>query len=274
MLDFAKQLFGELYWKLSALDEADEAFGLSPENRAPMINAAIDELSEQLRTHVFENEAEEAEFFKTGLPPLLALASYYLLKYDIGLLRHYGAPASMKRRLVILIEEMKVFFGEHADFAHYCLSGKTDLDAYYFLRSSPANEKTIDLLTILVDPEISTVHSVRAATVIAYIWLMRDLHNSIFGNPYRERLPRKPGALRWTDPSTGLVEVIYAFYAKGSFNNGNATLKDIAEYFEDVFSVNLGNFYRTYQEILCRKNGITRYLSKLTRGLEGFVRED
>ncbi|HVY74384.1 MAG TPA: RteC domain-containing protein [Puia sp.] len=74
---------------------------------------------------------------------------------------------------------MTGFFQEHAGFVNYCLAGRTDRDRYYFLRNSPVNDKTIDMLTVLVDPEISTVHSVRSAMMIAYIWLMSDLCASV-----------------------------------------------------------------------------------------------
>jgi hypothetical protein len=271
MLHFAKQLFEELYWRLAELDDTPEATEVAPPNRAPMIQAAIDDLSERLRTHVFETEAEEAEFFKLGLPPLLALASYYLTRYRLELSRQRFHPSAAKRQVFLLIDEMNRFFREHAAFVDYCLAGRTDRDSYYFLRNSPANEKTIDMLTILVDPEISTVHSVRAAMVISYIWLMCDLQEPHPENFRRRRLPRSENSLQWTDSSAGLVEMIYAFYAKGSFNNGNATIREIAEYFEDVFSVHLGNYYRVFQEILCRKKGLTQFMNRLTDRLDEFT---
>ncbi|HVY75415.1 MAG TPA: RteC domain-containing protein, partial [Puia sp.] len=199
MLDFAKQLFEALYQDLAALDNINESLGLAPKNLAPMIQAAIDNLSERLRTHVFESEAEEAEFFKTGLPPLLALASYYVTKYKLELTLQYGNSSSVKRRIHLLIDEMSSFFQEHAGFVDYCLAGRTDKDRYYFLRNSPANEKTIDMLTILVDPEISTVHSVRTAMIISYVWLMRDMDEAKFDSLYRERQPRARNTLQWTD---------------------------------------------------------------------------
>jgi hypothetical protein len=91
------------------------------------------------------------------------------------------------------------------------------------------------------------------------------------GNRHRERPPRPLNSLQWTDSSVGLVEMIYAFYAKGSFNNGNATIREIAEYFEDVFSVHLGNYYRVFQEILCRKKGLTQFMDRLTGRLGEFA---
>jgi hypothetical protein len=103
------------------------------------------------------------------------------------------------------------------------------------------------------------------------------------GDPFQKIVFKKAGgvavrlfvactlnSLQWTDSSAGLVEMIYAF-AKGSFNTGNATICEIAEYFEDVFSVHLGNYYRVFQEILCKKKSLTQFMDRLTGRLGGFA---
>ena len=40
-----------------------------------------------------------------------------------------------------------------------------------------------------------------------------------------------------------ILELIYALEANGDFNKGTATLKEIAGYFENVFSIDIGDLY-------------------------------
>jgi hypothetical protein len=79
-----------------------------------------------------------------------------------------------------------------------------------------------------------------------------------------------PRVLQWTDPAAALAELIYALYANGSFNHGQATLKEITEYCQQVFHINLGNIYRVHQDALYRKSGITAFLDRLRKKLEDF----
>ena len=73
--------------------------------------------------------------------------------------------------------------------------------------------------------------------------------------------------LRWTGSKRALVELIYALEANGDFNKGTATLKEIAGYFENVFSIDIGDLYHSYLEMRSRKINRTRYLETLQKSL-------
>lgn len=62
-----------------------------------------------------------------------------------------------------------------------------------------------------------------------------------------------------------MVELIYALEANGDFNKGTATLKEIAGYFENVFSIDIGDLYHSYLEMRSRKINRTRYLETLQK---------
>ena len=83
-----------------------------------------------------------------------------------------------------------------------------------------------------------------------------------------EEAASAPPSLQWTDSAVALVELIYALYANGSFNHGQATLKEIAEHFERACDVDLGNIYRVHQDTLYRKSGTTAFLDRLRKKLE------
>lgn len=69
--------------------------------------------------------------------------------------------------------------------------------------------------------------------------------------------------MTWTGSKTDLIELIYALYYAGFFNNGNTDIKEIAAYFEQVFNIELGKVYRTFLEIRARKNNRTNCLDTL-----------
>ena len=64
-----------------------------------------------------------------------------------------------------------------------------------------------------------------------------------------------------------ILELIYALEANGDFNKGTATLKEIAGYFENVFSIDIGDLYHSYLEMRSRKINRTRYLETLQKSL-------
>jgi len=73
--------------------------------------------------------------------------------------------------------------------------------------------------------------------------------------------------LVFTAPKVYLNELGYAMKAHGSFNNGNAPVSKILSALGKMANVDLGNTSRTFQQILSRKMGYTKYLDSLKLSL-------
>lgn len=56
-------------------------------------------------------------------------------------------------------------------------------------------------------------------------------------------------------------------HTEGVFNNGTSDLKDIAEYFENIFNIDLGQYHRAFLEIRMRKSDQTKFLNSLKETL-------
>lgn len=69
--------------------------------------------------------------------------------------------------------------------------------------------------------------------------------------------------LQWTESKTALIELIYALQSYAVFDIGKSDIKAIATYFENVFEIDLGDFYHTYLEIRNRKINRTKFLDSL-----------
>jgi len=74
-------------------------------------------------------------------------------------------------------------------------------------------------------------------------------------------------SLTWTAKKAYLVELIYALHAlmRSIMVKQNQA---IANLFESLFNVSLGNFYRHFSEIGIRKSGQTNFIDQLKERLE------
>ena len=81
------------------------------------------------------------------------------------------------------------------------------------------------------------------------------------------------GGIIWTGKKVALIELIYALFIDGAYNNGNADLTDIVKSFEIAFQIDLGNFSRTFSEIKARKMNRIKYMEVLTDKLSAKMDE-
>ena len=80
----------------------------------------------------------------------------------------------------------------------------------------------------------------------------------------------KPAILEnfsWTGTKTELVELIYALNTTGCINNGQTEMKIIIDICKELFNIELGNIYKTFNEIKDREKDPTKFLNKLTINL-------
>ena len=73
--------------------------------------------------------------------------------------------------------------------------------------------------------------------------------------------------LQWTDKKVFLDELIYSIHSAKSVNHGKISLKKLANGFEKLFNISLGNFYDKFSDLSDRKANKTSYLDALTRTL-------
>ncbi|WP_207625746.1 RteC domain-containing protein, partial [Niastella populi] len=66
---------------------------------------------------------------------------------------------------------------------------------------------------------------------------------------------------------TDIVELGYALYASGFFNNGKASIKDIMTFLSTAFQKDLHHYQRLFFQIGERKGKVTKCLDELKTGL-------
>lgn len=216
--------------------------------------------------HKFKNEEEEIKFFKEVKPQFTSRLVYHLMVYNIETRKPNGGKEILKKYFTKELEKLKHYFDYNIDFYKYHRSGATYLDNKYFLRDKYDITLTLDGHIFENDPRFSTTHDYKIAKILAHDRLQVFIENEMAWLESRDAnysFIRENTKLNWTESKTSLIELIYALHSQGAFDNGRADIKEIATCFETVFNIELGELYRTYQEIRGRKSSRTKFLSTL-----------
>lgn len=175
------------------------------------------------------------------------------------------------------MNKLKRYFDHNLEFYRYYRTHSNYLDHKYFVRGKQDIRLTLDSFFFETDPNFSTSHDFKVSNIPANDLLnvyledelnkldLRDVNN---GKSQQGRLSgEQKGKLVWTESKVSLIELMYALHARGVFNKGTADLKEVAAFFEDTFSIELGQYHRTFLEIRIRKTGRTKFLDSLHENL-------
>jgi hypothetical protein len=129
----------------------------------------------------------------------------------------------------------------------------------------------LELCVFDIDLDFRTSHDHKVSQLLAnemlFEYLMKELSLEFKNNNNTISHVDTKLKLTWTESKTSLIELIYALNSQGVFENANADIKNIATYFEQIFNVDLGDYYRTYLEIKTRKSGRTKFLDGMKENL-------
>ena len=121
------------------------------------------------------------------------------------------------------------------------------------------------------DLKFTTSHDFKIAKILAHDLLqlyLEDKLKTLERKNDKLNIQRNPNSkLIWTGSKVSLTELLYALHSEGVFNNGAVDLKNIAEYFEDIFDIDLGQYRRTFLEIRVRKSERTKFINSLKENL-------
>lgn len=218
----------------------------------------------QLKKHVlikgFKSQKEEIYSFKHIKPSFISKIICYNSIYKIEATKTQSTN-SIKNHLNDELKKLKRYFDENLEFYKYYRTGSTYLDEKYFLRGKYDINSGIDTHYLVADPAFSTSHDYMVARIMANDMLQVYLEIQLHQNHQRNDLNNT--TLNWTGNKTDLTELIYALHAQGVFNNGNADIKLIAKTLENIFNIDIGDFYHTFMELKSRKINYTKFLDKL-----------
>ncbi len=244
---------------------------LKCEKAIEIILGSISNLKKVISKTNFKTDTEEIVFFKEFKPQFTSKLVYYNMVYKIEMKRPNGGNRILKKYYNNELLKLKAFFDNELEFYQYYRTGNTYLDYKYFQRGKFDIKLALDNYYFETDTTFSTSHDFKVAQILANDLIQLYLENQLImidNKDNVEKSQRKPNVkLTWTSSKVALTELLYALHSEGVFNNGAADLKEIAEYLEYVFEIDLGQYRRTFLEIRVRKTERSRFLTSLNEAL-------
>lgn len=241
------------------------------EKAIEVILTSIANLKKVVLKSNFKSEQEEIHFFKEIKSQFTSKLIYYNVLYKIEMKRPNGGNRILKKYYNNELLKLKAFFDNELEFYKYYRSGNSYLDYKYFLRGKFDIKLSLDSYYFEADTDFSTSHDFKVAKILVNDLLQLYLENQLImieNKDNSEKSQRKPNIkLMWTGSKVALIELLYALQSEGVFNNGAVDLKDIAEYFEQIFEIDLGQYRRAFLEIRARKSDRTKFINSLNETL-------
>lgn len=241
------------------------------ESAIDIILKSIDAVKKIISKNSFKSDLEEVLFFKETKPQFTSKLIYYNMVYKIEMKRPNGGNRILKKYYHNELLKLKSFFDNELEFYQYYRSGSTYLDYKYFQRGKFDIKLALDSYYFEADTTFSTSHDFKVARILANDLIQLYLENQLVmidNKDTSEKSQRKPNIkLIWTGSKVALTELLYALHSEGVFNNGAVDLKNIAEYFEQVFEIDLGQYRRAFLEIRARKSDRTKFINSLNENL-------
>lgn len=263
---YFKKLFTELERQINELN-IDQNQSLSNYEQAiEIILEKTNELKSYVTAKGFSNVEKEIYFFKHVKPLFLSKLIYFNSIYKIEINKPPGSIEIIKNYLALESSKIEHYFDENREFYKYYRSNSTYLDQKYFVREKHNVTQGLDTFYFETDHRFSTSHDYKVAKIIANDLIEKYIEEQL-NNLSKEKKSITQPKLNWTASKTALIELIYALHYRGVFDNGNSDIRLIAGYFENVFNIDLGNFYHTYLELKTRKLNRTKFLDSLKKEL-------
>jgi len=267
-----QDLISEFEAKLEALETCTDDILYRAETGIAYTERWIKTLREEVVRHGFGSIQEEIFFFKHIKPQIFSKLIYYSKLFNIESKRPRSSSKFQIKYLNNQIDKLQVFFNDNLEFYHYYRRGATSLDEQYFVRGKSDLRSTTDFFNFYIDEKFSTCQDGTVAAIMAYDMLIVYLQQEIeklenYKDNQNTNLMKQPSRIFWTGNKTDLIELIYALQSSGAINSGTADIKEMATLFEQIFNIDLGNYYHTFIEIRARKGSRTKFLDRLQESL-------
>lgn len=278
-MKYNKKIVKELDRKLELLESETEDVLVMAEKGIKLAKQHLENLRAAVIKNGFETKSLEIYFFKSVKPQIFSKLIYFVKLFNIESKRPRSSNKSQTKYLNGNIDKLQIYFHDNLEFYHYYRRGASCLDEQYFLRDKCDIRLHPDTFHFFTNKQFSTTHDSKVATILAYDMLITHLKketNKLENtNGMETETPsfQKRSKLFWTNSKTDLIELICALHSSGAINNGTADIKEMATVYEQIFNIDLGNFYHTFIELRSRKSNNTKFLNNLKKALTNKMRD-
>lgn len=220
----------------------------------------------------FKSNGDEIFFFKKIKPKLFSHLLFFTGVLNLELQRPIALQEEEKKYLITELYKLQSFFDQNREFYNYYKRGDTIFDDQYFTSGKVSVVSSRSAPVLFDDPGFLSKHGITVALIICNERLISYINKEL-GSLESGKKKIQESGLYWSGNKNSLVELIYALYLTDVFNNGKADIKEIKQFFERSFDINLGNIYRTFLEIQSRKENPVKFINELVTKLEDKIEE-
>ena len=265
--EFTSNLYKEMDRRLSEINSSETNDIQRLKNSSSAILQFLNRLKEFITNYNFTDKSDEINFFKNIKPKFLSKLIYYRNAFEIQSRLPFSSSDNKKKFLLKELSKINEYQKDNKEFLGYYRAHSTIFDEVYFIRKEPDSWLILNFDSYETDSNFTTLYDLKISKIIAYELLSEFIKTSInkieVGDELKKNYHPDINKLKWTASKASLVELLYALQSSGSINNGSIDLKDIATNLEILFNIDLGNYYRVFQEIRIRKQSRTTFLDQL-----------
>jgi hypothetical protein len=207
---------------------------------------------------------QQIHFFKEVKPKVFSELNYQEKIFHYYNQKPKGSLKNQSRYINICLDKVSYTLNNYQEFNIYWQMNATHLDELYFTRRD-YDPKLHGSLKHPVDIAFSSPADTTLSRILAAMRYLQFLKNELYAltNPTLDPSWKHISNLQWQGSKTEMVELVYALHASGAIKG---ELKGVVAVFEQIFRVDLGNFYRTYTDIKYKKKP-TSFLDALKSSL-------
>lgn len=266
----------DLETELSKMKDVSENIPEQMEYAIGQCKIALDRMRELVLKERFPGRNAEIYFFKKIKPAVYSKLLYYRAVFDLESKRQKADLSVIRRYFQKRLYKINEYMEEHQVKVQYFKCGFKHLDEKYFVRGTTEIPLELRGSHHLMDEDFFTWHDHTFSMIIANEMLIEYIRKEMekLDKPVEFNQSHYKSPLKWSGHKIDLGEIIYALLYSGAVNNGNATIIDLAEAFEQIFNVEIKeDIYRYRLDIQQRKIERTKFLNHLIAILRRMIDE-
>ena len=265
--ELTNDLYTEMDKRLSEINSNETNIIQRFKSSSSTLLQLLSRLKSYIINYKFKNKSDEVDFFKKIKPKFLSRLIYFRKAFEMQSRLPLSSVEDEKNFYLKELSKINEYEKENKEFLSYYRADSTLFDEVYFVRKEPDSWFLLNLDCFETDPRFTTFYDLKVSKILAFESLTEFIKNALNklerANDFRREYNPDIYKLKWTATKVSLVELLYALQSSGSFNNGSIDLKMLVTCFENIFDIDLGNYYRVFQEIRIRKQSRTTFLDQL-----------
>ena len=262
--------------ELSGMKEVSERVSEQIEYAIGHCKIALDRMRQLVIIEGFPDRNSEIYFFKKIKPAGYSKLLYYQAVFDLESKRQKADSSVIRRYFQKRLYKINEYMEEQQVKVQYFKCGFKHLDEKYFVRGTIEIPLELRSSHHLLDEEFFTWHDHTFSTIMANEMLIEYIRKEMekLDCPAGYDQTHYKSSLKWTAHKIDLGEIIYALLYSGAVNNGNATIIELAEAFEQIFNVEIKeDIYRYRLDIQKRMIDRTKFLNQLIAILQRMIND-